>query len=70
MCHPKRPPDSVLDCALSPSTDAHVPGGILKGWLQVKNEEKAEAKISSCLQQLPKSKDALHHDIASANPLP
>lgn len=54
----------MLDCALSPSTDAHVPGGILKGWLQVKNEEKAEAKISSCLQQLPKNKNVPHDDIA------
>lgn len=70
MCHTKRSPDSVLDCALGPSTDACAPGGILKSWLQVKNEEKADAKISSCLQQLPKNKDVPHHDIASASPLP
>lgn len=38
--------------------------------MQVKNEEKAEAKSSSCLQQLPKNKGVLHQDIASANPLP
>lgn len=53
----------MLGCALGPSTDAHVPAGILKGWHQVKNEEKAEAKISSCLQQLPKNKDVPRHDI-------
>lgn len=48
----------------------HVSGGILRGCLQVKNEEKADAQISSYLQKLPKSKDVPHHDIAIASPLP